>query len=522
MEPAQIPLSQRLGLQRWMGAALVGGVVILALMLTWFLASDPVGAELRKQPASYLLGVVVLAGGLFVLLVYRSHSVQWEEQWNALVGVASRVAPMLVKPLLYCAVGGVLTLSYHSLKGVESLKADGASLLPGIIALCALPALLTFCVALLVERNMARKVFDFEVDPVMEKGSETGKALVEHLRANWNYEREIMRGSIQRMGRHAAILGFLASSILATSSAVIIVTRGSPDMRHHVATAVATAATISFTLHLGQIFFRSASNDATARMMAGASRTLLVVAISALFFGSFFLGQEAQSVPGAASNPLKGRTGALLIGVAVALLGERVLSSMTSRAAGLLGVDAPPPVQAGDLSVIDGLTPEDAARLAEERVDSVHALALTPTPRVFFNTIYGLQRICDWQDQALLITRVGRTNALLLREQYFIRGAIAARQYALREFGGGASANALKDAPAPPPAAPEQVPADAPPAPDAAVAAGKPPAQASPPRIAENSHLHWALHSLIHDKDIERLEIFWRSTPVLKSGVGEA
>ena len=49
--------------------------------------------------------------------------------------------------------------------------------------------------------------------------------------------------------------------------------------------------------------------------------------------------------------------------------------------------------------------------------------------------MYGLPRICDWQDQALLIERVGRTNALLLREQFFIRGAIAARRFALQKFG---------------------------------------------------------------------------------------
>jgi hypothetical protein len=202
----------------------------------------------------------------------------------------------------------------------------------------------------------------------------------------------------------------------------------------------------------------------------------------------------------------------LLIGVAVALIGERMLRVVTNRAASLLGLEGFATPTAGDLNAVDGLSDEDAARLAEERIDSVHALAFTPTARIFFNTVYGLPRICDWQDQALLIERVGRTNALLLREQFFIRGAISARRLALQKFG----AEEMKQA--------EQssMPASATAAPVVADTgkavgdAGKNAASLEWLGLDKESHLDRALRSLIDDENIQMLEVFWRSVPVLK------
>ena len=52
----------------------------------------------------------------------------------------------------------------------------------------------------------------------------------------------------------------------------------------------------------------------------------------------------------------------------------------------------------------------------------MHALAFVPAPRLFFNSSLNFQRICDWQDQALLIEYCGETKAKVLREQAQIRG----------------------------------------------------------------------------------------------------
>jgi hypothetical protein len=548
-------------LLRMFGVALLIGLLTFALLVgTWILATSDVGMAFRAQSAWYKLGVAALVG--FVTLLIITHWLNLRQQWIEFAKTVSALAPLFVKPALLFLLGIVLFIAYHVMAGKEPFTAaadDVSMALLGVLFLSSSPALLTLGVSLLVERRMANKEFFFEVSPsIAEK--EHGAKFVEQARANWDYERELMEGSVHRMGRHAAILGFLASSIFITCIAIRF-TRGD-----YVALAVGTSATISFTLHLGQIYFRSASNDATARMMARASRTLLIVSICALFFGFLFLenkpetavnanpppqGQPQPGVPvppppaggtqatggtapqGPANSPLRGETGALLIGIAVALIGERMLQVVTHRAASLLGVEGFSEPQAGDLSVIDGLNAEDAARLAEERIDSVHALAFTPTARIFFNTIYGLPRICDWQDQALLIERVGRTNALLLREQFFIRGAIAARQLAIQTLLKSVKpaeqvppkpetvqdAASQGTAPAPQAQGAQGAPAPQPEVPSPLREPGpgmNPPAQEISLDIERDSHLNRALRSLINDENIERLEVFWRSVPVLK------
>jgi hypothetical protein len=517
---------------RWIEPSLAGIMTVVLLVATWLLATREAGNAFREDLPWYVkLGLALLAGLLVLLLTHWLHlRARVEEQWMAIAKTAAAIAPSLVKPALLVLLSAVLFIAYHVMKAHEPFVSGptiaGVSMtLVGILCLSSTPALLTLGVSLLVERRMARGDFAFEVSPALIAEKKHGAELVEHARANWEYEREIMEGSIHRMGRHAGIFGFLASCILITCTVLLF------TQRDFIALAVGTSATISFTLHLGQIFFRSASNDATARMMARASRTLLIVSICALFFGALFLEANDQagvagvlrapdatapsgeplpdgSPPpaGTGSNPLRGQTGALLIGVAVALMGERMLRVVTNRTASLLGLEGYAMAQADDLNVIDGLSEEDAARLAEERIDSVHALAFTPTARIFFNTVYGLPRICDWQDQALLIERVGRTNALLLREQFFIRGAIAARRLALQKFG---------------PA--EQKPPEHGPSSETKPEPSTVPDAENNPKpsmewldLDKESHLDRALRSVLDDENIEMLEVFWRSVPVLK------
>ncbi|KFE71521.1 hypothetical protein [Hyalangium minutum] len=539
---------------RWIEPSLNGLVTVALLVLTWVLATSETGRAFRENLAWYgKLALAVLAGVLILAITHWSNiRARVEEQWLALAKTTAALAPSLVKPALLVLLAAILFTAYCILR-VQPQFMKGPMLLGismpllGILCLSSAPALLTLGVSLLVERRMARGDFSFEVNPALISSRKYGAQVVKHARANWEYEREIMEGAIHRMGRHAGILGFLASSILITCT-VLMTTEDD-----YIALAVGTSVTISFTLHLGQIFFRSASNDATARMMARASRTLLIVSVCALFFGALLLeGNPLSAIPRApevsalaeppplaattppapGTNPLSGRTGALLIGIAVALLGERILRIVTNRAASLLGLEGFASPEPTDLNIIDGLAEEDAARLAEERIDSIHALAFTPTSRIFFNTVYGLPRICDWQDQALLIERVGRTNALLLREQFFIRGAIAARRFALQKFGPPEQKSPEKE---PEPEqkpegsgvqTPEKLPApqktpdlpqeDVPPPENAKqnLGTGKSTEWLA---LDKESHLDRALRSLMDDENIEMLEVFWRSVPVLKS-----
>jgi len=125
-----------------------------------------------------------------------------------------------------------------------------------------------------------------------------------------------------------------------------------------------------------------------------------------------------------------GDVGAALLGAAIGLLGDRIFGEITERAAGVLGMHAPAAQRPSDLHEIDGLNEDDVVRLGEEGVDSLHALAFVPTARLFFNTVYSLQCICDWQDQALAIKYLGTARVQTFREKFMVRGAIDTRMIA--------------------------------------------------------------------------------------------
>ncbi len=435
-----------------------------------------------------------------------------EERFRVLLGFIALVAPSFVRWILLGCLGGMLVVAYQDLGELNEINMSSIARLRALGA-CAMPAILAVCSSMLVERRFARGDFRLKVSYAPGTSTRDRIELREKIERMWVYENELMRESVQRMARHAAIFGFVASAILIACAVILLrYARTQNELRYLVALSVGAACTVSFTLNLGQILFRSASNDSTARMMAWSARTLLVVSVAAVFLGVALLSGPDDGNGGAEKGYLfQGYKGALIVGVAVALLGERALRTVTDRAASVLGVNQAAPMRGSDLTLIDGLNDEDVARLSEERIDSAHALAFMPTPRIFFNTTYSLQRICDWQDQALLIARVGRTNAQLLREQYLVRGAIAARQLAREIVGPSRSALSALRGPAESSSEPISVPAE--------------------PHEDEQDRLRalakalgftginqavLGLRCLVDDEEIERLEVFSRSVPVWK------
>jgi hypothetical protein len=122
--------------------------------------------------------------------------------------------------------------------------------------------------------------------------------------------------------------------------------------------------------------------------------------------------------------------GSIAMGIAVGLLGDRAFLAVSNRAAALLGAEPEVIDRSVDLRAIEGLGRDDQQRLQEENIGSLHALAFVPVPRLFFNSSFNLQRICDWQDQALLLVYVGVSRARALREFFQIRGIIDAQRLA--------------------------------------------------------------------------------------------
>jgi hypothetical protein len=200
---------------------------------------------------------------------------------------------------------------------------------------------------------------------------------------------------------------------------------------------MASAAFTSFCLSFGRITVRASIRDSSARMFAYALRAVITSVLAAILFcallwhhnsGGAVAGDAAQVLKDSvvlSEQPFKGPTSFMMIGMLVALIGEGILSQLTARAASAMNLSLTPASDGlKQLSAIDGLTDQDMVRLGEEGIDSIHALAMSSTAYLYFSTPYTLQRICDWQDQALLITYVGLAKAQTCREKLMIRGAI--------------------------------------------------------------------------------------------------
>lgn len=318
-----------------------------------------------------------------------------------------------------------------------------------VLCLCALPKVLTFCVSLaLLQRGMDRVRHDF----VPGAGPGGGCGDVEDPRwerellrvfMEWDFEQKRTNESIQRVLQYGGFFGFVTSAVLTT--AALLINGHYPEMmslpRCAVALVVAAATATSFAMNLGRLLLRVAHRDASPRMFAWATRSILLVVAGAVLAGLMLLpAREGE----ASMSLLRTPVGAVLLGVGVALFGERALHLLGDRAAQLLGLPAGRPPASLELMRINGLSEADVERLAEEGVDSLHALAYCTTPRLYFNTTYSLERICDWQDQALLFTQAG-PKASLLRDQFLVTGASQAQALAERLLRGPSTSGAARE-----------------------------------------------------------------------------
>ena len=254
---------------------------------------------------------------------------------------------------------------------------------------------------------------------------------------SWDYESLGRERSQIRAEEYAHLIGWFTSLSLAGGVLLLVHTPVQHPYIQSIALTILAAIVTSFLLEIGAIFVRIANNDVSARLFASALHTLLTVMIAAAFLPAALSLLHETTLAGTS-------TGQALLGIAVGLIGRNALGVITVRANSILGIKTVTPENRAELKTsIDGMNEEDIDRLAEEGVDSVHALAYTPAPRLFFGTLYRLQRICDWQDQALLIELAGSSLAQAFRSNLVVRGAIDAQAVALVLLA------QLKDNPAP-------------------------------------------------------------------------
>jgi hypothetical protein len=188
--------------------------------------------------------------------------------------------------------------------------------------------------------------------------------------------------------------------------------------------ALGAAVMIAFVTDVGRMLVRAASQDASARMFAWSTKRLLLIVVGTVLLCCLvLLGKADAAIPGGAMSWL-------LIGAGMAFLGDRAALAVGDRVAGVLGIPSQRRAGEVDLLRVDGITEEEATRLVEEGISTMHTLAFASTLTLFLSTPYTLQQICDWQDQCLLAVRLGPAKAALCREQLLWRGATDAQRSA--------------------------------------------------------------------------------------------
>lgn len=325
----------------------------------------------------------------------------------------------------YASLDGVIGEGTLSVFGLFTLKT-----VPLLLAvMVGLPNVMLIIIARMVLFRFSRRQFGLfwrdDPDDPLPLTSDT-RARAESL---WAYEsnRAQMRYEAGLLPQ-VAVFGLLSSAMLAFCVLGIHLPPhqlfpnlgDTPTWHIWVAWTVLSTATTSFMLSMGRILVRIAANDATTRTFADAARSYGLCIVSAGLLACLTV----------SSTDPKTAQASIAMGIAVGLLGDRAFIAVSNRAAAMLGAATEVEETGLDLRKIEGIGAEDAARLQEESISSVHALAFVPIPRLFFNTSQHLQRICDWQDQALLHVYVGEPRAKALREHFQIRGACDAQRLA--------------------------------------------------------------------------------------------
>lgn len=293
---------------------------------------------------------------------------------------------------------------------------------------CALPTLLSYSLIAAGQRSLETRLnFDVPGGPSSSREADWAPAYAE-ARLRWRHEAAHVVVARRRIAQHGRLYGLLVSLLLGICAMVaapqVLLGRAPASQTEKVALAVATALLINFARDLGRMAVRVASRDASSRMLAWNIKRLMMTAVGTLLLSGF-------SFAGSLPDTLQGPAGWLLIGGAMALFADQVMESVGDRFAAVFGVKRPPQIDGESLRRLDGMGEDDLDRLGEEGIDSAHALAMCSTAKLFFNTPYALQRICDWQDQALLVVRLGEPKARLFREQLQLRGAIDAQRLAV-------------------------------------------------------------------------------------------
>ncbi|MBK7829336.1 hypothetical protein [Nannocystis sp.] len=326
----------------------------------------------------------------------------------------------------YASLDPVIGKGSLSLLGLVTLKT-----VPLLLAvLVALPNVTLFIIARMILFRFSRRSFSLQFRGEEDEGRPLPAAALRQAEWLWNYERSRAQTRYEAgLLPQVAVFGLLSSATLSFCVLGIHLPpeqlfpniANTPTWHIWVAWTVLATATTSFLLTMGRILVRIAGDDATTRTFANAARSYGLCVVSGGLLACLTV--STTEAPETAQM-------SIAMGIAVGLLGDRAFLAVSNRAAAMLGAEPEVVDPGNELRSIEGLGADDQQRLQEESISSVHGLAFVPVPRLFFNSSLNLQRICDWQDQALLQVYIGASRARALREFFQIRGAVDAQRLA--------------------------------------------------------------------------------------------
>jgi hypothetical protein len=281
---------------------------------------------------------------------------------------------------------------------------------------CLPPVLLCAYVALIMRAQDDRQNLSLHIPDTLE--TEVQRC----LQGSWLREQERVCRARRELVLYAVALGILASALL--QAALVLYVHSPPNARVHllsvgqqVAVAAATAVTVAFSVSFGNILVRSARGDATGRTLAVACRCVTFGGLAAVITAAV-LADEGVTEP---------IPRALLTGLVASFLGEPLVETVFQALTIIFGASTGGDDNLDKFELIEGLDEVERLRLNDLGVTSLQGLAFASTPFLYFFTRYGLRRICDWQDQALLLILVGRNaNAALWLQRF--RGASKVRK----------------------------------------------------------------------------------------------
>lgn len=398
----------------------------------------------------FVLWLAMLLMVVHVVVIPRTCGQRWPG-WVPLLGGLRSLLATASAPRPECVAAGlaapveaaaaVASASDGMTTYILSGQALGLAML--LVALIAMPLLLSFGAALIAKWQQAPRshhLFMAQDEKPNARWSEHERSwktdVTERIQKLWQIEGRHALQAQHRMMQHACLYGFAASAIFAWGVFANNDTLLACQTRM-MAIAASSATLTSFSLSFGRLTVRASIRDTSARMFAYALRALILSVLATLLMVALLWHHAAPTVPAGdvaqavkdsavlAQQPFKGPTSYMMLGMVIALIGEGVLSQITARAAAAFSLQVAQRTSNGsaDLLAIDGLTEQDILRLGEEGVDSIHALAMASTGALYFATPYTLQRLCDWQDTALLIAYVGEAKAQMCREKLMVRGA---------------------------------------------------------------------------------------------------